>query len=872
MLDTSFSKRLKIINPQGRLLALAALFLVLFALILTLSPAARLRSWEVSYRLSHWIGVLVWGAAVYILYRQLQEHAPNHDPLLVPLAALLSGWGMLSIWRLTGAFGLRQSVWLAVSTGLFVAGLRYKDSLATLRRYKYLWLFSGLALTTLTLILGTNPLGYGPRLWLGCCGIYLQPSEPLKLLLIVYLAAYLADRQPLMPTLLPLLAPTVVMAGLALLLLTVQRDLGTAFIFLFLYAGVIYAATGKRRLLLITAGALLVAGIGGYLVFDLIRLRVDAWLNPWLDPSGRSYQIVQSLMAVGAGGLLGRGPGMGSPSLVPISHSDFIFSTIAEETGLVGTIALFALLALFTLRGLRLAMRAKNHYHRYLAIGLSLYLGGQSILIIGGTIRLLPLTGVTLPFVSYGGSSLVTSFLALLLLVKISGHASSLNLPPKDHRATQHLAAMLLLGFAAAALVNGWWSFVRGPDLQTRTDNARRAIADRYVPRGSLLAYNGDPLHVTVGEVGSYQRSYLYPAFSSVLGYTHPVYGQAGVEASLDPLLRGLEMQSGSDIWIQHLLYGQTPPGLDIRLTLDLDMQGRAADLLNDTPGAVLLLDAEGGHILAMVSSPSFNPNMLDEGWLTLIEDKNSPLVNRATLGQYQPGPALGPLLLAAGIPGFELPPHTADPYPLGEITLACAQTPSAETWGAAVRAGCPAPLEEIGIQSGGEELLALFQQLGFYTPPEIRLVTAAQAPPLTIATPGKEAIGQGELRLSPLQMALAAATLSNQGQIPAPLLVFMVKSSDDRLWMDYPPMGETVQVYTSGQASVTATALAHPELPLWETTALAFNNPDQPLSWYLGGTLPGAEQPLVVVVLLETGQFERAAFIGRQLLLEAMP
>jgi cell division protein FtsW (lipid II flippase) len=195
----------------------------------------------------------------------------------------------------------------------------------------------------------------------GLLWIYFQPSEPLKLLLIIYLSAYLADKQPWttisssrfgdnesggdevdrnqsksLSTTLPLLVPILIMTGLILLLLLVQRDLGTATIFLFLFAVIVYLATGRRLILILSVALLLLAGISSYFMFDVVQLRIDAWLNPWLDPSGRSYQIVQSLLAIAHGGVGGRGPGMGSPTLVPISHSDFIFTAIVEESGLVG--------------------------------------------------------------------------------------------------------------------------------------------------------------------------------------------------------------------------------------------------------------------------------------------------------------------------------------------------------------------------------------------------------------------------------------------------------------------------------------------------------------------------------------------------------
>ena len=475
---------------QSRLLILAGIFLFLYSLILTLAPAARARTWAVQYHWSHWLGFGAWLVTFLIAHIQTTRRIPEADPYLLPLASLLVGWGILTIYRLVPAFGYRQSLWLLVCGAIFLVGLRLSTELRFLRRYKYVWLTGGLLLTALTLFFGTDPGGGYEKAWLGCCGVYFQPSEPLKLLLIIYLAAYLADRLPLSLRPLPLLAPTVVILGMALLLLAVQRDLGTASIFIFLYTIILFIATGKKRILLFSLLGLAAAGLAGYFLFDVVRLRVDAWINPWLDPSGRSFQIVQSLMAVASGGTTGRGPGLGSPGLVPVAISDFIFVAIAEETGLAGSMALLAIIGFFAARGLRTAVRAPDRFRRILAAGLTAYLGAQSILIIGGNIRLLPLTGVTLPFVSYGGSSLLTSFLALLLLLFISSQPDDEPAPLAAPQPYLILAGLIGLGLCALAVTNAWWTVWRGPDILQRTDNARRAIADRYVKRGSLLDRN----------------------------------------------------------------------------------------------------------------------------------------------------------------------------------------------------------------------------------------------------------------------------------------------------------------------------------------------------------------------------------------------
>ena len=622
---------------QSRLLVLAGIFLGLYALALSLAPAVRARSWEVDYRWNHWIGYLAWLILVIIVDRQIRRYLPKRDPYLLPVAALLSGWGMMTIWRLFPDFGLRQTMWFAVAMIVFTAGLRLPTHLEFLRRYKYILLTGGLVLTALTLLFGTNPASQaGPHLWLGCCGVYFQPSEPLKLLLIIYLSAYLADMQPwvrlsaprvksdendlennaqILPgsssSPLPLLAPILFMTGLTLLLLLVQRDLGTASIFVFLFAVIAYLATGRKMILLMSSALLLVAGISSYFLFDVVRIRIDAWLNPWLDPSGRSYQIVQSLLSIANGGVGGRGPGMGSPTLVPISHSDFVYSAIVEESGLVGGIALIGLLMLLTASGLRIALRAPDNFRRFLAAGLTAYLIGQSLLIIGGNIRLLPLTGVTLPFVSYGGSSLLTAFLSLLLLALISQSANTNPVPAINPVLYTRLGVTLLAGLSAAALVIGWWAYVRGPGLLERTDNARRAIAERYVRRGEILDRDNTLLAFSTGSSGDISRIYNFPELGSLVGYSHTVYGQSGLEASLDPYLRGLRGNSDLLVWWNHLLYGQPPPGLDVRLSLDMDLQHKADEMLMEQAGALVLMNAGNGEILALASHPTFETNQL---------------------------------------------------------------------------------------------------------------------------------------------------------------------------------------------------------------------------------------------------------------------
>ena len=861
---------------QGRLLLIAAAFLLLYGAALTIAPAVQMHSWQTPLLWGHWIGMAVWLVVFAFSHWFTAQKLPGRDPYLLPIAGLLSGWGMLTIWRLFPGFGLRQTAWMVVGGVLIAFGSQHLPSdLSPLRRYKYLILTSGLLLTALTLILGTNPLGYGPRMWLGCCGFYLQPSEPLKLLLIVYLAAYLAGGKeqarlafPIASrSLLPLLAPTLIMTGLALALLLVQRDLGTASVFLFLYAVIVYVASGRKRVLLFAGLGMLLAGIAGYLLFDLVRVRVDAWLNPWLDPSGRSYQIVQALLALANGGLIGRGPGLGSPRLVPVPHSDLIFTSISEESGLLGSIAILVLLGLLAVRGLTIALKAPDNFRRLLAVGLITYLVGQSVLIIGGNLRLLPLTGVTLPFVSYGGSSLVTSFVSLLLLLIISSEEKGKQAALPSSLPYLQIGGFLLLGVFAASLFAGWWAIWRAPALLDRTDNPRRAISDLYVQRGTIFDRANTPLDITVGEIGSLTRRYLYPPLSPVLGYSDPVYGQAGLEERLDPLLRGMVGNPTRSILWNRLVYGTPPQGVDVRLSLNLELQKAADQMLAERQGsAAVVLNAETGEILVMSSQPGYDANKLQEEWPDLVADPQSPLLNRAAQGLYPPGPALGPLLLAADSEKGELPaPPETQAIQVEGQTFQCAQPAYTPSWSITIARGCPGAAVALAKDLGTDGVLSLYRSLGLDRAPAVRIPVAAPAQ-VSAASAETAALGT-EFNLSPLQMALAAATLTGDGLRPAPQLV-TAQDSPLSGWLLVAPLGEKVQVFPTKAAATATQMLAVAGQPYWQSVSTAFNGPDQYVTWYVAGTLPGQEgTPLAVVVLLEENNPSQASEIGEALL-----
>ncbi len=408
---------------ERMLLLIAAAFVLSASLSLILARGAPISElWHTA----------VWALCALGTHLALNRWLPRRDPFLLPLTLLLAGWGIVQIDRVAPFFASRQTLWLVVASLALIAITRLPVNLRWLSRYRYLWLVVGLLLLLLTIFFGSNPSGGGPRLWLGVPDVYFQPSELLKLLLIAFFASYLADHRALLDlpsrsgldVALRFLAPLLLMWGVCVALLLWQRDLGTAALFFITFVTLLYLATGRTAYAFGGVVLLLAAGVVAYYAVDLVRLRVDIWINPWADAQDSAFQIVRSLMAFAAGGVVGQGVGQGSPIYVPVVHSDFIFAAIGEEWGMIGALAIIASFALIGLRGLRLAVQVQNRVFRaYLAAGLSVVLTAQSLLIMGGVLKIIPLTGVTLPFMSYGGSSLLISFTMIGLLLVISADA-----------------------------------------------------------------------------------------------------------------------------------------------------------------------------------------------------------------------------------------------------------------------------------------------------------------------------------------------------------------------------------------------------------------------------------------------------------------
>lgn len=410
--------------PVGLLLcALGVLFLKQGA-----GQAGWVFDWHTQLAYLPWLALLICaGAASYVLAAQRRL-----DSVPLSLAYLLLAVGLAEIARLKPELFTAQLRWACVGIAFWALTVVLWERLRNFLAYPYVL---GIA-TTIILLL---PLLFGVSIggntnWLAFGGFSVQPSEFGKILLIFFLAAYLADHRAVLT--LParrflflhlppvrFIAPLVVLWGLAVLMFVIARDLGAALLFFGMAVLMTYMGTGRKSYVFLAGLFILAAAALSYALFGHVRVRFDIWLHPWADPNGMSYQVVQSLFAIGTGGVWGTGFAEGHPLLIPEVHTDFIFAAIAEEFGLIGAVLVLVVYALLFWRGSRIAMGVPRAEESLLAAGCAASLLLQAFIITAGVTKLLPLTGITLPFVSYGGSSMAASFILIGILTALSGES-----------------------------------------------------------------------------------------------------------------------------------------------------------------------------------------------------------------------------------------------------------------------------------------------------------------------------------------------------------------------------------------------------------------------------------------------------------------
>lgn len=381
-------------------------------------------------------------ALLLLAHLGMRRLAPNADPILLPVAGLLNGMGYVFIARLSNHEARLQAFWTFIGIAVFIGTLFVVKRARDLERYRYTWAALGLGLLLLPLVPGIGENINGARLWIHLGSFNFQPGELAKLALAVFFASIMVERADLLSrgtrrigrflVLDPrYLAPIVGAWAISLLIFFAENDLGSSFLFFALFIGMLWVATGRMYYLGLGVGLFVVGAFFALRVMHHAQSRVQSWLDPWAHAQTTGYQIIQGIFEIAGGGLWGQGPGQSSAGHIPEASTDLIFSVIAGELGLIGATALLIGYMLVVGTGLRVAVRCDNPFEKLLASGLALVIGVQTFVIVGGVTRLIPLTGITLPFVSYGGSSLIANYILLALLVRIS-HDVETPLPTFD--------------------------------------------------------------------------------------------------------------------------------------------------------------------------------------------------------------------------------------------------------------------------------------------------------------------------------------------------------------------------------------------------------------------------------------------------------
>lgn len=792
--------------------------------------------------------------------------APGADPAILPVVFTLSGIGITFVTRLQPDASLGQVIFLFLGVALMVGTLAVVKNLEVIKRYKYVLGIAGIILLVLPMFIGTEI--YGSKLWIKIGGFQFQPGEFAKVLIVLFLAGYLAENRELLSISnrtvlgikfprLRLLYPLFIVWGVCLLVVAFERDLGSALLFYTIFLIMLYVATGRVSYVIIGLALLAVGAFGMYQIMSHVQVRVAIWLDPFSDAQNLGYQIVQSLFSLADGGLAGVGIGKGMADIIPVVASDMIFAAIGEEMGLLGGSAVLLLFMLFAVRGLTTAARAKSDLAAFSAAGLTAAISFQAFTIVGGVTKLIPLTGVTLPFMSQGGSSLLASFVIVALLLRAGDEATgrsteiantSTDLATAGYRTTvrgshmrrpaldtpesgllgrvalaNRLTRTVFLFTALFAVLIGnitYIQVIKASEYQDMPSNNHTINKARFIKRGSIITADGLTLAESIQQAdGTYARSYPNGNLAAhVVGYYSQQYGTMGIENTQNDTLTGSKDYSS---WQNALnsLAGISEPGNSVQLTIDSRIQRAAEQALAGRVGAIVALDPRSGAVLAWASAPTFDNTNIQAA----IEAANASggadtsMYDRATLALYTPGSTFKVLTLASALENglatldtiYDSPGRMeiggADVVSIGErghgkISLAKAFALSSNTVFGQVADGL-----------GAEKLVATARAFGYGQQLGLDFTTAASVMPnpeemteweLAWAGAGQP-VGQGHTpgpQATVMQNALMAATIANNGIAMNPYVVSQILAPDGTVL-------KTTRGHSLGQAVGSGTA-----------------------------------------------------------------
>ena len=888
-------------NIELVLLCVAAPIVVLLFAMLAVNQGLALNATTLGVP----IGIFV---AFIIAHLATRKFAPKADPAILPIVFALSGIGICFVERLAPNLAMNQVMWLFLGVAFMVLVMALVRNLDKVANYKYTLMIVGFLLLLSPLVPGLGQEIYGSRIWLGIGKFSFQPGEIAKIAIVLFLAGYLAQNREMLsvftwrvgPFNLPdirTLLPLLLMWLVALVIVVFEKDLGSALVFFFLFLVMLYVATGKKFYLVVGLGLIAIGGVGAYLAFGHVQVRVDNWLDPFADAQNTGYQLVQGIYSIADGDLFGVGVGRGLAEQIPVVESDYIFAAIAEEIGLLGAAGVLLLFLCLAIRGFVTAARAKSDVSSFVAVGLTTMIVLQAFIIVGGVTRLIPLTGLTLPFISQGGSSLLASFIAVGFLMRCGDEGTGVGSEVASATSSLHANsvlgrvslgkrlthAMIILSTLFALLVANLTLImvVQANYYQNMPGNNHTLAKESRTERGTLSTYDGVILAQSVQqEDGTYER--VYPAgnlATHVVGYASTQFGTSGIEAAENDTLKG---QQNYASWTDVLnsLAGIGGVGNDVTLTLNSKIQQAAQDALSGYAGACVVMDPETGAVLGMASSPTYDA----ANFAAEIEKANanpdgeSTLLNRAIQTLYAPGSTFKIVTLATALedgvasedtvfssPGTmdigNAPVTNFNKNSYGDITLARATELSSNT-----------VFGQLGVEMGAEKLVEGADKFGFNRKIDFTLNTAtslmAEPDEMTKWELAWSAAGEPvnpQNHPSPagpqatvLEMALVGCAIANDGAIMNPYLVEGVYNANGERSFTASPnkflqavSKETANrvkdvlkgVVTDGTG--TAAALPGVEVAGKTGTAEKENGND---SWFVG--MAPADNPRVVVAI----------------------
>ena len=854
--------------------------------------------------------------AFVIAHIATRRFAPGADPALLPIAFALSGIGIAFVTRLAPDLAVNQVMWLFLGVAFMVLVLAFVRNLDKVANYKYTLMIAGFLLLLSPLVPGLGQEIYGSRIWLSLGGFSFQPGEIAKIIIVLFLAGYLAQNREMLsvftvrvgPFRLPdirTLLPLILMWGVALLIVVFEKDLGSALVLFFMFLVMLYVATGKKFYLAIGLGLIAVGGVGAFLAFDHVQVRVNTWLDPFADAQNTGYQLTQAIYSIADGDLFGVGLGNGLAEQIPVVESDFIFADIAEEIGLLGAAGVLLLFLCFAIRGFVTAARAKSDVSSFAAVGLTSVIVLQAFIIVGGVTRLIPLTGITLPFISQGGSSLLASFIIVGLLLRCGDEGTGVG--QEMTSATSSLHANSVLGrvslgkrlshsmlfcsalFALLVANLTMIMVVQADYYQNMPGNNHSLAKEARTERGTISTYDGVVLAQSVPtEDGTFER--VYPAgdlASQVVGYSSARFGTSGIEQAYNDTLKGKEnFASWTDVL--NSFAGIGGAGNDVALTLNSKIQQAAQDALAGRTGACVVMDPDTGAVLAMASSPTYDAADFE----TVIEQANADssdtrLINRAIHALYSPGSTFKIVSLATALEDGVADENTVYDAPgsmeignadvvnfdgnsYGRLTLAQATELSANT-----------AFGQLGVEMGADALVAGAEDFGFNKDIEFALTLYTSLMPdpddmtewETAWAASGENVGENKTANHPspngpqatvLEMALVGSAIANDGTIMQPYIVDGVYNANgERSFTAQPTkLMQAVSETTAGRVrdvlvgvvnNGTGTDAAIDGVQVAGKTGTA-EKVDGNDSWFVG-MAPADDPRVVVALIIEDGE-----------------